>query len=303
MSIDRLAPWLERTYEAVKLSLQGDRLPHALLIDAVPGWGLYELVPYVAASVLGVDSESSIEHNLDYMSIQRQLKTRGKGKDKLKIDQVKEALDFLIATNRQSERRLVVIEEAEALTIPATQALLKILEEPPPNKHIVLFTTESALLPPTIRSRCQRFAVQCGTSKELDEFLQRQSTDVETLKTYLDDFGGAPYLALEAHRQQSFNLTETLQQFVRKRQTLVETAEQLMKEEEDPLDTLMRWQYATLRFARNATQVEPIAVFYDELSDLRRQIHEAAGLHNIRQYLRLLIKWQALIQDYQHQRR
>lgn len=302
MSDSRLAPWLERAHEAIKENFENGRLTHALTIEAVPGWGLYELVPYVAATILGIESRNAIDQHLDYLAIQREVKSRGKGKDKLKIEQVKEALNFLLATALQGQSRLVVIEEAEALTIPAVQALLKILEEPPQNKYIVLFTTDGALLPPTIRSRCQRFVVHRGTDEEVEEFLSQSGEDMDKLRSYLTDFGGAPHRALTAHRENAFNLTEALAQFVRNQRTLVETANLMIKQEDDPHDTLTRWQYATLRFAANAQSVEPVAQFYDELSDLRRQIHEAAGLHNTRQYLRLLIKWQMLFRNYQAQR-
>ena len=303
MSENQLAPWLARTLDTITHSFQQERLTHALMVDSVPGWGLYELVPHVVSTILSIDDQASINHHLDYMLIQRAEKSRGKGKDKLKIEQIKEALDFLLATPIQAERRLVVIEEAEALTIPATQALLKILEEPPANKHIVLFTTDGGLLPPTIRSRCHRFGVQRGSIEEVEQYLASQVEDVAELRSYLTDFGGAPFRTLDAYRAKSFNLTAALAQFVRNQRTLVETAELLIKNEDDPHDTLMRWQYAALRFAQNAKLVEPVACFYDELTDLKRQIHEAAGLHNTRQYLRLLIKWQALVQSHQAQRR
>jgi len=51
--------------------------------------------------------------------------------------------------------RLIWIEEANLLTIPAQNALLKLLEEPPANTTIYLTTQAQSSLLPTIRSRCQ----------------------------------------------------------------------------------------------------------------------------------------------------
>ncbi len=51
--------------------------------------------------------------------------------------------------------RLIWIEEAQTLTPEASNALLKLLEEPPPATTIYLTCPNSTALLPTIRSRCQ----------------------------------------------------------------------------------------------------------------------------------------------------
>jgi len=51
--------------------------------------------------------------------------------------------------------KIVVIDEAEKLTLPAQNALLKTLEEPPASSLIILTAAKKDLLLPTIISRCQ----------------------------------------------------------------------------------------------------------------------------------------------------
>jgi DNA polymerase III subunit delta' len=60
----------------------------------------------------------------------------------------------------EGERRAFVIEAADAMADESQNALLKTLEEPAPFVHIVLLSSEPALLLETVRSRCQtvRFA-------------------------------------------------------------------------------------------------------------------------------------------------
>lgn len=53
--------------------------------------------------------------------------------------------------------KIFVIDECHQLSIAAFNALLKTLEEPPPNILFILATTEIHKLPETIISRCQRF--------------------------------------------------------------------------------------------------------------------------------------------------
>lgn len=53
--------------------------------------------------------------------------------------------------------KVFIIDEVHMLSIPAFNALLKILEEPPENIVFILCTTELQKMPNTIVSRCQRF--------------------------------------------------------------------------------------------------------------------------------------------------
>lgn len=66
--------------------------------------------------------------------------------------------EFLIdAANRRSglgQGKVFIVREAELMSVPAQNALLKTLEEPPPGVTIVLLTTSPAEMLPTTRSRC-----------------------------------------------------------------------------------------------------------------------------------------------------
>ena len=53
--------------------------------------------------------------------------------------------------------KVYIIDEVHMLTEPAFNALLKTLEEPPPNIVMILATTDAQKLPATVISRCQRF--------------------------------------------------------------------------------------------------------------------------------------------------
>lgn len=63
--------------------------------------------------------------------------------------------------------RLVWIEEASLATPPAQNALLKMLEEPPPNTTFYLSCQTATSLFPTIRSRCQTITLNFHTSSAL----------------------------------------------------------------------------------------------------------------------------------------
>lgn len=57
----------------------------------------------------------------------------------------------------QLRRKVFIVDEVHMLSIPAFNALLKLLEEPPSHAVFILATTELQKVPATIQSRCQRF--------------------------------------------------------------------------------------------------------------------------------------------------
>jgi DNA polymerase-3 subunit gamma/tau len=76
--------------------------------------------------------------------------------------------------------KIFIIDEAHMLTKEAFNALLKTLEEPPPNVKFFLATTEPHKIPPTITSRCQRFDLQRIPSSLILQKL-RQIADIQSV--------------------------------------------------------------------------------------------------------------------------
>ena len=74
----------------------------------------------------------------------------------IKIDQVREIVDRTAYRPFEGKRRVVIVDEADALMIAAQNALLKTLEEPPPSSVFMLVTARPDMLLATVRSRCPR---------------------------------------------------------------------------------------------------------------------------------------------------
>lgn len=74
------------------------------------------------------------------------------------VDQVRALRDEAIYAPAAVKKRVYIIDEVHMLSIPAFNALLKILEEPPEHLMFILATTELHKVLPTILSRCQRFS-------------------------------------------------------------------------------------------------------------------------------------------------
>jgi DNA polymerase-3 subunit delta' len=73
------------------------------------------------------------------------------------VDQVRELVDRRLSLRRfEGRRRFVLIDPADAMNPQAQNAILKTLEEPPPDTTLVLVSSSADGLLPTVRSRCLR---------------------------------------------------------------------------------------------------------------------------------------------------
>jgi len=73
------------------------------------------------------------------------------------IDEIRDLREKIRYVPTQGKYKIYIIDEVHMLTPEAFNALLKTLEEPPPNVIFIFATTEPSKLPPTVLSRCQRF--------------------------------------------------------------------------------------------------------------------------------------------------
>lgn len=78
-----------------------------------------------------------------------------------------------------ARRRVAIIDDAEWMSEPAANALLKTLEEPPPNSVLILIATSADRLLATIRSRCQVLTFQPLSPADIQKLLiqERIATD------------------------------------------------------------------------------------------------------------------------------
>ncbi|MGC2061562.1 MAG: DNA polymerase III subunit delta' [Thermodesulfovibrionales bacterium] len=74
----------------------------------------------------------------------------------IKIDEIRMIEEALSYKPFEGRRKVIIIDEAEAMNISAANAFLKTLEEPPAESVVILITAKPGALPDTIRSRCSR---------------------------------------------------------------------------------------------------------------------------------------------------
>ena len=124
------------------------------------------------------------------------------------IEQVRAVQAFVSGRALAGGRKIVVIEEAHALTLEAQNALLKTLEEPPRGSLLILVCHNASRLEPTVRSRCQRVPFSPLGARDLGAILANRTDfspgDADLVSAYADGslaFAAEPRLLREAHER------------------------------------------------------------------------------------------------------
>lgn len=185
-----MLPWLVSALDRILgLRAQG-RLPHALLLKGKEGWGEVELANRVALALLEreeVENARSLAHpDLRWIAPEGAV---------IKVDEIRELSEFAVGTRQAAPCKVAVIESADLMNLNAANALLKTLEEPPPDTYLLLTTCRGARLLPTIMSRCQKFEIRQDAALARAWLLEHWSE--EEIEAKLFECGEAP---LSVHR-------------------------------------------------------------------------------------------------------
>ncbi len=89
------------------------------------------------------------------------------------IDDIREIRERVVLQPVEGRYKVYILDEAHQLTDAAWNALLKLIEEPPPHLLCVFCTTDLGKVIPTVRSRCQTFVFQRPRLPELVTLLRR----------------------------------------------------------------------------------------------------------------------------------
>ena len=191
----------------------------------------------------------------------------------IKIEQIRALADFMnISTHRQG-LRVVVLYPAEALNTPASNALLKTLEEPPPGTVFLLASNSLDRLLPTILSRCRKFALPMPSHPQALDWLKSQG--LNDADSWLREQGGAPLAALAQAETGNRDDTEALLQLLARPSVegALKMADKLQKA---PLGTLVsclqRWLYDVFSY-KLAGNIRYYPRYRKELEALAGKIH------------------------------
>lgn len=268
---DSIYPWQQASWR--QLQQLRERMPHAILFHGSAGTGKADFIEHFAQSLLcenvaadGHACNACVscgwfkQHNHpDYRRVRpeafedelpegeegseaesgKKTKSTKAPSKEIKIEQIRALADFMnISTHRQG-LRVVVMYPAEALNTPASNALLKTLEEPPPHTVFLLSSNGLDLLLPTILSRCRKFALPMPDHAQATAWLNEQG--LQDADSWLREQGGAPLAALAQSELGNRDELETLLQLLANPTVdgALKTADKLSK---TPLSLVVSWQ-------------------------------------------------------------
>ncbi|MBI3434649.1 MAG: DNA polymerase III subunit delta' [Proteobacteria bacterium] len=170
---------------------RGGRMAHAWLIGGPPGIGkatlAYRMARFVLANArpqsapvqaaqslaLAVDHpvarRVSARGHGDLLAIERVVNEKtGKPFSVIRVEDVRRTVAFFGSTAGEGGWRVCIVDSADELQYPhAANALLKILEEPPPRSLLLIVSHAPGRLLATIRSRCRRLNLRPLAQDEL----------------------------------------------------------------------------------------------------------------------------------------
>ncbi|MGZ8272303.1 MAG: DNA polymerase III subunit delta' [Burkholderiaceae bacterium] len=136
------------------------------------------------------EDEEGSEETVDAAEAATSGKSKKQPSREIVIDQVRKLADFFGVSSHRGGRRVVLLAPAESLNGAAANALLKILEEPPPGAVFLGVSHELDAVLPTIRSRCILVRAAGPPWAEALRWLRDQG--VEDAEARLAEAGGAP---------------------------------------------------------------------------------------------------------------
>ncbi len=166
--------------------LRQGRLHHAWLIGGPQGIGkatfAYQAAKHlfdpahVASDAAGLKTDPATQASRlvaglahpDLVVLRRQPSTEKKGPTtQIPVETVRRALDVFASTASGGGWRVCIVDSADDLNVAGANALLKVIEEPPPRAIFLIVAHQPGRVLPTIRSRCRKLMLKPLTEDEI----------------------------------------------------------------------------------------------------------------------------------------
>lgn len=298
-------PWQNEQWQYLQKRLQQQCLPHAVLLNGVPGVGKSQFAKAFIQSLLcqqrdqqgygcGVCNACSwllAGTHPDLLLIHPE-----ENSTTIKIEAIRALIERITQRSHQGGYKIALISPAEAMPIAATNALLKILEEPTPQTIIILISAQPKILAATLRSRCQTVFFPTPDRTIAENWLSKKiNINAHESTQLLDLADGAPFNAINLQNnvnpQNRQQMLIQLEEILCKKIAPLNVANQWA--EKPLIDILNCWQLWIADLLRNQLGISKITdtrectiliniskrisattlyLFYDKTNQLRQQL-------------------------------
>jgi DNA polymerase-3 subunit delta' len=211
-------------------AMRSGRMHHAWLITGAEGIGKATLAFRFARRLyagpppgdsLALDAKDPVFRRVaagahaDLLTVEREWdEKRKRHRTEIVVDDVRRVTDFLRLTPAEGGWRVVVVDGAEEMNRNAANALLKVLEEPPPRAALLLTCAAPGRLLPTIRSRCRRLRLSpladAAMETLLADYVPELDADARARLVTLAE--GSPGRALQLAAEEGLALSQLVDQ-------------------------------------------------------------------------------------------
>jgi len=240
-------------------ALRGGRLHHGWLLLGPEGVGKATLAYHFARRLLAGPADTlfvapddpvfrrvASGGHADLLTVERSYDAkRKKLRGEIVVDDVARIATFLRLTPAEGGWRVVVLDGAEDLNRNAANALLKVLEEPPPRAVLLLVCAAAGRLPQTVRSRCRRLRLGPLPDADVSTLLAQARADLpEAARRDLVALsGGSIGRALDLAAEDGAGLGEAAERLLRDPTSLgdadAERAHAMVARQEDGFGTFV----------------------------------------------------------------
>ena len=185
-------------------SILNNKLHHAYIFSGIKGIGkatfAYRLSRYILASsskrnlfVERSDKNSSLIENNSHPDFKVMEIDLDEGKKNIDIEQVRKCINFFNHTSSMSQKKICIIDCIDDMNDNSSNAILKILEEPPMNSIFLIISHNLESIMPTIKSRCINLKFNKIKNEEIRKYFVENDIEItsEELERIIDLSNGS----------------------------------------------------------------------------------------------------------------
>ncbi|MGL5152872.1 MAG: DNA polymerase III subunit delta' [Clostridium sp.] len=162
--------------------VKSGKLSHAHLIAGEDGIGKSKIAKIFALQILNKTVDRDYIDIISYKA----------SKASFGVDEVRNIIEEVSKKPFESDKKVIIIHDADKLTHQAQNALLKTIEEPPQGVYIIILSNNLESILETIKSRCQIYKLTPLSKSEIREYVEHKHSGCELLNAAIAYSEGIP---------------------------------------------------------------------------------------------------------------